>query len=358
MNQGYAMMQLRPLSDQQVIWNTIVGDIEIVSTQQVTNKQGNRLDAQTIHGQIAQVMQGNPNELQYQTSSGRTRRSHSPHLEFDITGVPISFFADAYYFLIAAPWHWLAGLAAASYLLINLVFGFLYWLDPNAISTPERATFADAFFFSVQTFSTIGYGTMSPVSLYANLLVTIESFAGMIAVALLTGLLFAKFSRPVARVAFSQTAIVCDRNGIPALQFRIANERKNEIINAELHASALIPETTEEGQEMFRFKQLTLEREHMPLFATAWTAIHPIDELSPLHGICLENLDQKLLSIMVSFAGLDSTFLDTVQAHYLYLPESIMFNCQFVDMMERHPNQRMILHHERLSHVIPVNSEQ
>lgn len=192
---------------------------------------------------------------------------------------------------------------------------------------------------------------MSPASLYTHTLVTIESFLGLICVAMVTGIIFAKFSRPSARIAYSQKMIVNSYNGIPTLQFRIANERRNQIINARISVSVLVDEVTAEGKTMRRFYPLKLERADSPLFAISWQVIHPLDETSPLCNITPDTIHDHMNLIVSSFEGLDATFLQTVQARHFYRPADIEFNAHFVDMIEHKENGMLVIHHENLSEV-------
>ncbi|MCA9982414.1 MAG: hypothetical protein KDD89_16325, partial [Anaerolineales bacterium] len=181
-------------------------------------------------------------------------------VEWHNVGLQRAYLADIYYYLLAASWRKLLGWAFVSYVAINFLFSLLYFIGLDGITGAQPGSFSDAFFFSVQTFSTIGFGAMSPNSPYTHVLVTIESFAGLVAVALTTGLIFAKFSRPTAALRFSEKAVIHDRDGVPHLHLRIVNERQNEILNAHLTASVLIEETTNEGHTMRRIYRLPLVR--------------------------------------------------------------------------------------------------
>lgn len=270
-------------------------------------------------------------------------------LNYELSGLPFFNPSDAYYYLIAAPWRTLIALAFAAYLLINLIFATLYWLEGNAISNAQPGSFMDAFFFSIQTFSTIGYGALGPANFYANILVTIESFIGLVSVAVGTGLIFAKFARPSARVAFSQTVTIHERNGVPTLQFRIANERRSEMLNVNIRASILMEEITAEGQTMRRFHELNLVRNSIPMFSLSFVIMHEITPTSPLYGLTAENIHDRLMLLITSFEGTDTTFLQTVQARYLYRPQQIRFNEQFEDLIGRTADGRLLVQHEKLS---------
>lgn len=269
-------------------------------------------------------------------------------LNYTIKGVNSLFHTDAYYYLMAAPWSRLFFWALMAFFAINILFALLYLAAGNTISDARSGSLSDAFFFSVQTFSTIGYGTMSPQGLFTNILVTIESFIGMISVALGTGLIFAKFSRPSARVAFSDKMVVHNRNGVPMLSFRLANERQSEIINTKLFVNALMTDETEEGQQMRRFFPLELETDSTPMFALSWTVMHRLDEQSPLYRLTQDRCHQDVLTIIVSFEGTDSTFLQTVHSIHIYRPSDIEFNASFKDMLQTSPTG-LVMDHQYLS---------
>ena len=221
-------------------------------------------------------------------------------IQYEVTGLSKSFWTDAYYYLISATWLNLFLIAFAGYLVVNLLFATLYWLGGNGIDNAEPGSFADAFYFSVQTFSTIGYGSMSPNTTYSHILVTIESFIGVIAVALATGLIFAKFSRPNARVVFSEVLPIHRRNGVPTLHIRAVNQRRNRIINAKATLSVLVRETSPEGHTFNRFHSVELVRDTMPLFAITWVLMHELNENSPLRKLYeADELDR--VSMLLNF---------------------------------------------------------
>jgi inward rectifier potassium channel len=226
-------------------------------------------------------------------------------------------------------------------------------LGGDVVANARPGSFLDAFFFSVQTFSTIGYGSLGPSSLYADILVTIESFIGLVSVAIGTGLIFAKFARPSARIAYSNVAVIHEHNGVPTLQFRIANERTSEMLNASIKASILMEEVTAEGQMMRRFHELQLVRDSIPMFSLAFVMMHQITEDSPLYGLTPDNIHDHLLLLITSFEGTDTTFLQTVQARYLYRPQQIRFNEQFVDLIGRTADGRLLIQHEKLNETKP-----
>jgi inward rectifier potassium channel len=192
--------------------------------------------------------------------------------------------------------------------------------------------FARAFFFSVQTFATIGYGQIGPDGFAANMVVTIEALAGLIYQALATGLLFARFSRPTASILFSRSAIIAPyRDGL-SLQFRIANRRRNEIIELEAQVlfSAMQPDGR--GGRVRRYARLPLERDRVTFFPLSWTIVHPIDDKSPFAGATPEDLVAREAEILILLTGVDETFEQTVHARSSYRAEDLVWNVRFASM--------------------------
>ena len=242
-------------------------------------------------------------------------------------------FTDLYAFLLRARWSTVVALAAGLYLGVNAFFALLYWLVPGSVANADGG-YADAFFFSVQTFASIGYGFMYSQSTWANALVVVEAFVSLLSIALLTGIVFAKFSRPHARVLFSRPILIETRNGVPTLTFRVANERGNDVVEASLRVSILKTYVTREGHRMRRFYDLPLERSETPFFLLSWQVFHPIDEHSPLHGLTPETMRDDDVRIAVSLTGLDGTFAQTIYARHSYWPEDLLVGHRFVDVME------------------------
>lgn len=287
----------------------------------------------------------------------RYAQYRSGRFTFRLTGVAQAPLSDIYYLLISKPWPWLLATAFVGFLVLNVVFAVLYLLGGDAIQGARPGSFTDAFYFSVQTFSTVGYGVLSPKTPYAHAVATVESFAGLLAVAVGTGIIFAKFSRPSARVTFSEAMVVHARNGVPTLQFRVANQRRNEVFSAHMEVHVFMEETTVEGQRLRRAHKLQLERADTPVFTAAWTVLHPITTDSPLHGLNTDVCNQDLVFIIAAFSGTDGTFLQTVQARHLYTPKDVRFDHQFVDMIENRGDGAIVVHHEVLHETQPVASE-
>ena len=252
--------------------------------------------------------------------------------DIHIIGVERGGLRDFYHWLLNIPWGPFYACVAGAYLSLNLLFASLYWLDPGGVANTRPHSFLDNFFFSVETISTIGYGVMTPKSLYANVVMTAEAFTGLGMVAIATGLIFSRVSRPTARVMFSRIAVVTPFDGVPALMFRAANQRGNQILEAEASVHLFGEVTTIEGHNMRRFEPLELVRSRQPMFALSWTLMHLIDETSPLFGATAESLLAGSAEIVVAVSGVDEIFAQRIYARHSYLPDEIIWNRQLADL--------------------------
>ncbi len=223
-------------------------------------------------------------------------------------------------------------ISAASYLALNFIFAALYLMDRAGIDRARPGSFADAFFFSIQTMATIGYGVLTPVGTYANLLVTAETMVSLVFITFITGITFARFSRPTARVLFSRVATVSSYNGVPTLSVRLANARRNQILEADVAITLLRNERTSEGLRMRRFHDLALARSHTPVFSLSFTVMHPIGQASPLYGATLESLAADQAELLVTVMGIDETMSQTIHARTSYQADEIVFGRRFADM--------------------------
>lgn len=242
---------------------------------------------------------------------------------------------DLYIRLLAASWKQLFFLFVASFLSINCIFGIIYFYIADGIENARLGSFRDGFFFSVQTLSTIGYGKMVPISLAANIVTTCEVMVGIIFIAVVTGLVFSKFSRPTARVMFSNVAVIDIMDGVPHLVLRVANERSNRIVDARIQVHLLRKETSAEGHTMRRFYDLALSRDKMPILQLSWTVMHSMDIGSPLFGLTLDTLKEWDAEFIVSLSGFDETFSQTIHARHSYIADDIVFDATFVDIIKR-----------------------
>jgi inward rectifier potassium channel len=242
---------------------------------------------------------------------------------------------DFYARLMDMSWSYVTAIIIGYYLAANTLFALAYMEIPEGIENARPGSFQDAFFFSVQTMATIGYGKLVPVSMPANILVTLEALFGFGFFAVVTGLLFAKFSRPTARVLFSNIAVICPYNGTPHLMIRLANQRENRIVDASAQLVVLRTETTAEGLRMRRFYDMKLVRNRVPFMQLTWTLMHPIDKDSPLFGLSAQQLCDKDSEIVISLLGLDETFAQPIHARHSYVTDEIVFDASFEDILRR-----------------------
>jgi inward rectifier potassium channel len=261
---------------------------------------------------------------------------------------------DLYFLLLTSSWTRLFALAVVLYAAVNTAFALAY-SGFGGIEGARPGAFRDAFFFSVQTMSTIGYGGMVPKSLAANLLVTLEAFIGLVGFAMATGLMFAKFARPTARVLFSRYALIGPQNGMLCLQFRMANERRNnQILEAQLRATLYRTETTQEGSLLRRMVDLPLMRDRMGMFSLSWLAFHPIVEGSPLHGATAQSLVEQGAEIIIAFTGTDEASAQFVHARFSYRPADLVWNARFVDIIDTLPDGRRAVNYHRFHEHLPT----
>jgi inward rectifier potassium channel len=268
-------------------------------------------------------------------------------------GAPSELRRDFYFFFMEGPWSRLVLSLVFAYLTINAAFAALYLLEPGAIGGARGAhSFADAFFFSVQTFSTIGYGVLTPATPYGNLVVTAEAAVGLLSAAFATGLMFAKAARPHSSTLFSKVVVVTRRNGVPMLVFRVGNARGNDVVDATITVTALKEEISREGEHLRRMHELKLVRSRSPIFTMTWVVMHEIDDHSPLRHVDWSNpKDMSLL--VVTLVGHDGTYGQTTYARKMYYPEDVRVGHRFVDVMSLLPDGRMAIDYSRFDDTVP-----
>jgi inward rectifier potassium channel len=240
---------------------------------------------------------------------------------------------SAYHYFLTVTWGRFVTYLAVAYIFANAIFATLYTLcGPGALSGSEHMLlgyrFQQAFFFSVHTLGTIGYGNVAPVTLAANILVTLEALVGLVALAMIAGIIFARFSRPVAKIMFSESAVIGPYGDGKALMFRIVNQKKTQIVD--LHTNVLLIRRKECGAQTDReFLSLKLEREHVAFFPLTWTVVHAIDSNSPLFGISAEDFANADSEVMVLLNGFDETFSQTVHTRSSYKADEVVWDARF-----------------------------
>lgn len=257
---------------------------------------------------------------------------------FNVSRTGFSFFRSlsVYHTLLTMTWGNFLLLLIAFYFGTNLLFAFGYFLcGPGALSGSKAITlaehFQEAFFFSVQTLATIGYGGLSPTGFAANFLVTIQALVGGLGFALATGLVFARFSRPNAKIVFSKRAVIAPYKDITAFEFRIVNARNNQLVDVQ--ATVVLSRMEEHhGKAARKFHELKLERNNVKLFPLHWVIVHPIDDASPLRNDTPEQLAASDAEFLVLLSGIDETSSQSVHVRSSYKHDEVVWGAKFGDM--------------------------
>ncbi|MFL6277444.1 MAG: ion channel [Blastocatellia bacterium] len=267
---------------------------------------------------------------------------------FNVARRGLSFWAalNPYHTLLTMSWPRFLGVVTFLYIVTNVVFAIAFmFCGPGAVSNPPEVglsnQFLRAFFFSVDTLATIGYGNISPTGVAAHTIVTIEALVGILGTALITGLVFARFSRPKAQIIFSRAAVIAPYREITAFMFRMVNARSNQIV--ELNCKVLFARFEEEnGQSIRRFYPLELERDRVVFFPLSWTVVHPIDESSPLYGLTDDELRRSSAEFLILLTGMDETFSQMVHTRSSYAAADLMWNARFANVFNRRVGQEML----------------
>ena len=271
-----------------------------------------------------------------------------------VKGQDVSRFTDLYHAVLRVPW-WVFFLGlAAVFIEVNALFALFYMADPHGIAHARAGNFWDAFLFSAQTIGSINYSVMVPQSDYVNIVVVCEAFTGYIVLALFTGMIFARFSRPFARVVFSKVAVITPYDGVPTLMFRAANQRGNQVLDAAIQVTLARRHRSIEGMDFRRFDELKLSRSRTALFALSWTIMHVIDETSPLYGISEEEMYDKQMEIIALLSGADATMAETIYARYSYSPDDIRRDHRFVDVLSLSPKGQRVVDLTRFHDTCPI----
>ncbi|RZF27596.1 Inward rectifier potassium channel [Paraburkholderia sp. UYCP14C] len=248
-------------------------------------------------------------------------------------GMPTPIWQDLYHRALGVRWPVFFVSLGLLFLLLNTVFAALYMLGDAPIANQFPKGFGGAFFFSVETLATVGYGDMHPQTVYAHWIATLEIFVGMSSIALATGLIFARFSRPHAKIMFARYAVIRPIDGRMTLMVRSANARQNVIAEARARLRIMRQETSVEGYTLRKLYDLALVRDQHPVFKLGWTLMHIIDEASPLFGEDAESLKGRDVSLLLTLEGIDESTSQTMQARHMWNCEQIVWQHRFVDIM-------------------------
>jgi inward rectifier potassium channel len=248
-------------------------------------------------------------------------------------GLHLNFWADISHRCMTASWPAFIGGAAMVFVAFNAVFAFFYWIGNQPISNVPSGAYIDYLYFSIETLSTAGYGDMHPQTHYGHFIATVELFTGIFSMSLMTGLIFARFSRPNARLLFADHPVISSHDGKPTLMVRFANERHNIIGNATARLWLLKNVVSMEGRPLRRFYELPLVRNEHPALALSWTLYHVLDEESPLYGLNADDLDASKVSLIVVVSGYDVVAAQTVHARRSYDHSDIRFGQRYADII-------------------------
>ena len=262
-------------------------------------------------------------------------------------------FSDPYHIAIELSWKGFALAFAGLELAINVVFALLYLASPGSVANMRPGSFSDAFFFSIETLATVGYGTMAPATLYGHVVSAIEIVCGMVFTAIMTGLLFVRFSKPRPKILFADRAVVTSHNGSPTLMVRVANGRMTLLTNAMVRLGVLLFEESAEGHSLRRLHDLALSNASLPLFALTWTVMHAIDEKSPLAGYDAERLTEGDARLFLSIEARDHAIGAFVHDMRIYTAVDVLFGMHYAEAVTLDDQKRPVADLTRLSLVEP-----
>ena len=279
------------------------------------------------------------------TRAGRT--------EFLKINAAVGGWRDSYHWVLSLSWPRFALFLLGSYIVINLLFALLYILGGNCIADMTPGSFPEAFFFSVETLATVGYGHNYPATVYGHIVVTIEIFLGMIWLAVITGLIFVRFARPTARIVFSNCLVIAPFDGRLSIMFRVANLRHTSMAEAEFRLLYSRDERVAEGEDIRRFYELKVYPARMISFPAALIIRHTIDEQSPLYGATSASLDKEDAFFVASTLSLELVMAASVQSAQDYAVEDIRFGERFVDVYTELEDGRLTVDYGRLHETEP-----
>jgi len=260
---------------------------------------------------------------------------------------------DFYHALLRLPWWATISAIGSAFLVANALFALAYLLL-GGVEHAAPGSFADAFFFSVQTMGTIGYGAMYPSSTAANLLVVAESIVSLLLTAISTGVVFAKLSRSTARCVFTRHAVIAPQEGVPTLMFRVGNERGNQIVDAQMRVVYYRTERMRDGRMYYHPFDLALVRDRTLSLTRSWNVLHVIDDTSPLRGETPESLLAQEVELQVMLIGLDDVTMQTVHARHTYFSKNLLWGARLADVISETPEGDLLLDLHRFHDVEPT----
>jgi inward rectifier potassium channel len=291
-------------------------------------------------------------KLRRQRSEGKSQLLRFGHREIETLGLSQGFWGDLYHRSMTVYWPVFFGSAAAIFVALNAVFGFLYSLGHEPIANAAENGPLAYFYFSIETLATVGYGDMHPQTNYGHLIATIEIFTGMSFLAVMTGLIFARFSRPRARFVFAKEAVITRHEGRPTLMIRLANARHNTVSRASARLWIIRAERTKEGDQLRRFYEIKLDRSEHPMFVLSWMLFHVIDNDSPLHGMTASDLAEGDALLVLNVGGLDDSSAQQLYARHIYSWRDIRWHYRYKDIASVSPQGRFLLDYTKFDDVV------
>jgi inward rectifier potassium channel len=291
-------------------------------------------------------------ELPPNLPPGARRSTATEAYSFWLIGDERAVLRDAYHVFLRLPWAGSLGLIALGFFAVNVVFACFYYAI-GGVDGVHDGSFFDALSFSVQTLGTIGYGVMSPRSHGAHVVMIVEAIVSIIVTALATGLVFTKFARATARVAFSKDAVITAHDGKPTLTFRVGNRRSNLIVEPHLRVTLGLTTVTAEGMNFYKLHDLALVRDRQSGLRRGWTVMHVIDETSPLYGFDAAALAKAEAEIQVSLVGFDDVTMQTVHSIHQYADNQIKFGHRFVDILTALANGDILVDLRKFDSTVP-----
>jgi inward rectifier potassium channel len=268
-----------------------------------------------------------PRQIRVRTGLGNSGR------KVISSGLQRLVWQDLYHWFMTVRWPVVFAGFGAFFFAFNLLFAAIYSLQPHDIANLNPPGYWGFFFFSVETFATVGYGDMHPQSAFAHSVAAIEIYTGLMSLALITGMMFARFSRPKARFLFARYGVIRMIDGKLTLMLRAANARQNIVMEASAHLRLLRQERTPEGYSILRIHDLRLKRTEHPSFIFGWTLMHVIDDHSPLAAATAESLTASASNLLLTISGTDETTGQTLMARQSYSPAMLRWNHRFVDIL-------------------------
>jgi inward rectifier potassium channel len=262
-------------------------------------------------------------------------------------GLHLSFWADISHRCMTASWPSFVGGAVLVFIVFNAVFALFYWIGNQPVANVPGGAYIDYVYFSIETLSTAGYGDMHPQTHYGHFVSAVELFTGIFSMSLMTGLIFARFSRPNARLLFADNPVIYNHDGKPTLMLRLANERHNVISNATAKLWLFKNIVTMEGEQLRRFYELQLTQNQNPGLALSWTLYHVLDETSPMHGLNADDLEACKASLALIVSGYDVVAAQTVHARKSYEHSDIRFGHRYVDILDTSEDGRLRIDYGR-----------